>query len=295
MRFVDRLEEDMVDAQSALTRTQKYNCEEVKVYLSNTYRGICAYCECEVEVSNYFEVEHFYPKCQYEGLETDIHNLHLSCKRCNNPKGTKTDEILSPNFYLEAPNIGIANWKTTNKEALNKRIRYVGHMLISQEGDTVANNTISILRLNNDEPTDKREYLINSRLKVYNTAFSFLKSIIGQIIQLAENYKKIVVAYQGYNFYEVCCLESFYNGIYSGVPALIKPSVDGLKEMMEHGHPYSQMVIDNFSIPLYQALSILSKFEWKGVDSLLDIQDIDAIILELKQIISNNTYENFEE
>lgn len=283
MRFVDRLEEDMVDAQSALTRTQKYNCEEVKVYLSNTYRGICAYCECEVEVSNYLETEHFYPKSQYAGFETDIHNLHLSCKRCNNPKGSKTDEILSPNFYLEKPDAGNAKWKKTNAQELNGRIRYVGHMLRPQDGDIAAGNTISILRLNSDKSTDKREYLVESRLSVYNTAFSFLKSIISQIIQLSENYKKIVDAYLNCTFNNFSFLENLYQDNYRNSIASIELSVDGIKRMMEHGHPYSQMVIDNFSIPLIQALNILLKLEWKGGNNFLDVAIVDNIISNLKK------------
>lgn len=279
MRYINRPEEDMLVAQAELNRTGKYNCPEVKRYLSETYRGICAYCECEVEVSNYLEIEHFHPKSHYEGLETDIHNLHLSCKRCNNPKGSKTDTILSPNYYLEDPNALIPTWSVTDDQELNNKIRYCGHMLYSPSDEDITKNTISILRLNNDKDTDKRERLIESRLQVYDQAYSFFAIAINSIASLAEKYKKTALYYL-YNFGLECSfMVDLYNDSYrTTIEDTLKRCSGSLVEMMEHGHPYSQMIIDNFADPLKQLLAITQRLDW-------NVSFNDSIIDELETVI----------
>jgi uncharacterized protein (TIGR02646 family) len=65
----------------------KYNCEEVKIALKNSStKNKCVFCECIPDVSNYGEIEHFYPKSLYPEKTFEWDNLFWSCKRCNNPK-----------------------------------------------------------------------------------------------------------------------------------------------------------------------------------------------------------------
>lgn len=65
----------------------KYNCKEVKDALKNSStKNKCVFCECIPDVSNYGEIEHFYPKSLYPEKTFEWDNLFWSCKRCNNPK-----------------------------------------------------------------------------------------------------------------------------------------------------------------------------------------------------------------
>lgn len=271
MRYVDRTEADMLAAQNELNKTRKYNCAEVKKYLSKTYRGLCAYCETEVETSNYLEVEHLLPKKHYSSLEFDIHNLHLACKRCNNPKGAKTDSILSPNFYLDNPASDPPDWKKCSSEDLSQKIRYRGHLLYSPTNDSMALSTIKILRLNSEGSTDKRERLIESRLRVYTTALVYIKIIVGEIGILAELSNTI--------------RQDLYKKVYNQVlTSSVKISTEALCSMMKHGSMYSQMVIDNFSEPLIQILTLIEALSPSNV-ALLSTLQIKDIIKKSEQII----------
>jgi uncharacterized protein (TIGR02646 family) len=44
------------------------------------------FCECIPDISNFGEIEHFYPKNLYPDKTFEWDNLFWSCKRCNNPK-----------------------------------------------------------------------------------------------------------------------------------------------------------------------------------------------------------------
>lgn len=255
MRYVDRPETGMGKAQKSLDNTGMYNSTAVKRYLSVTYKGICAYCEAEVEVSNYLEVEHFNPKSHYPLVELDIHNLHLACKRCNNTKLDVSKPILSPNYYLEDPNDSPVKWKTYSESELKNRMWYHGHLLFSQDGDDVAKNTIEVLSLNNEKKTKKRERLIESRLRVYSTALNSLKIILSAVGQLAEISQD--TSYKSY--------EKLYDFIVSTTVGLSK---DTLMSMMKHGAPYSQMIIDNFYGPLTNCLKMISALSAININSL---------------------------
>lgn len=242
MRYVDRPEDEMIDAQEELDRTQKYNCETVKSYLTRAYKGICAYCEAEVSVANYMEVEHFHPKSQYDTYKLHIKNLHLACKRCNNPKGSQTIKILSPNYYKDNPENEDSDWKLYTPEELKSKIQYCGHRLYSPTNDQCAIDTIDILRLNNDRKDDKREFLIESRLKIFYIAFNNIIGITNSI--------RNMIKYRPDYSWEI---EEFNKNHMEA----IQPQVDNLREMMEHGAPYSQMIIDNFKKTLYELLKIV--------------------------------------
>lgn len=285
MRFVDRPEFDMQDAQTALNRTHKYNCSEVKDYLSRTYRNLCAYCECEVEVSNFLEIEHFYPKSQYRGFETDIHNLHLACKRCNNPKGSKMVKILSPNFYLEDPDGKMLDWVVSDENRLSDKIRYCGHMLYSPSDDDIAKNTISTLRLNNDKKTDRREQLIESRLRVYDQAWSSFKTIIEITSLMAMNYKDILSrSFSNEGFKTSVIVDYYTNNYHHNIDGPVKNQTDSLNKMMKHGYPYSQMIIDNFAEPLAYVLSILVRLDWRNTDDQFKLEELESVVLCLNRL-----------
>lgn len=65
--------------------------------------GKCMYCESEVEVTNYSDIEHFKPKHLYPDLEFEWTNLGYACGICNRKcKGTKFDDNLI-NPYEENP------------------------------------------------------------------------------------------------------------------------------------------------------------------------------------------------
>lgn len=250
MRYIHREEESMQTVQAALNRTGKYYCQKAKKYLKETYCHICAYCESEVEASSYFEVEHFYPKSEDSGIpksyKTDIHNLHYACKRCNVIKNAKLTPILSPNFYKEKPSDESQRWIGNNnayKIELHEKLWYVGHLLFTNN-DSKANNTISLLHLNNEERD--RGSLIESRIRQYCFATFILDILYLKVRELKD-------------YCENTAIDTDYE---SGKQYLLMELTyyfAQLRIMMNHGAPYSQMIIDNFKIPLYQLLAITNK------------------------------------
>lgn len=247
MRYVKRDKKEMASVQTELTRTQKYNCTKAKQYLQETYCGICAYCESDVNPTGYFEVEHFYPKKKRNDILSsyalDIHNLHYSCKRCNNIKLAKEDSILSPNYYKKNPQSKSNRWIGGDKNAairLQKKIRYVGHLLFSE--DEQGNNTIELFHLNNQY--EDRGSLVEARLRCYCQA-TFLLEII--------YFKTKAFVDQKSN--KAVDIEEPKDFFLSD----IKFHIQQLRSMMDHGAPYSQMIIDNFQIPLYQIMRIIER------------------------------------
>lgn len=69
----------------------KYRRVDVKTALIGMFHGKCAYCESQVSVVTYGQIEHFYPKGRYMDKTFQWDNLLLSCDLCNNSghKGTK--------------------------------------------------------------------------------------------------------------------------------------------------------------------------------------------------------------
>ena len=64
---------------------------EAKRVLRSALRGLahgkCVYCESALEVTDYFEVEHYVAKSVAPDLAFEWTNLLPACRRCNNAKG----------------------------------------------------------------------------------------------------------------------------------------------------------------------------------------------------------------
>lgn len=183
MKFIDKdLTNELVkDAQQRLLKAKDYNSDPiVRDEIRKIYNGCCAYCESSFEEGAYFQIEHFYPKGlkKYKLLSKDIRNLHYSCQRCNNLKGIKNQEILSPNWFLYN-----GNWVLTRKEKISQEIYYVGHMLYSRNTSDGSvdrgRNTIELFNLNNDniKIRNNRSFLVESRLRTLNNVYNQLKCI----------------------------------------------------------------------------------------------------------------------
>lgn len=78
---------------------KKLNKDDVKSALGKMYKGICCYCEANIETVSYPHIEHREPKARSKfpkkAFEWD--NLHLACEKCNKKKGSKwnrKDKIL---------------------------------------------------------------------------------------------------------------------------------------------------------------------------------------------------------
>lgn len=79
-------------------RSSIYAHPKVKSALENLFNGKCAYCECRIEVTGYFDVDQFRPKTgamdlkghadpdYYYWLAYEWENLYLSCRNCNRTK-----------------------------------------------------------------------------------------------------------------------------------------------------------------------------------------------------------------
>jgi uncharacterized protein (TIGR02646 family) len=60
-----------------------------KVLRDAMFEGLCCFCECETELGNYGQVEHYRPKgrAEFKHLAYTWENLLWACGRCNGPKG----------------------------------------------------------------------------------------------------------------------------------------------------------------------------------------------------------------
>jgi len=64
-----------------------YRQDDVRSKLEEMYNGHCCYCESDVGVVEYGNIEHRKPKRKFPSSCFDWNNLHLSCTRCNTKKG----------------------------------------------------------------------------------------------------------------------------------------------------------------------------------------------------------------
>ena len=172
-----------------LNRSKSYNSDPiVRDEIRYIYNGCCAYCESTFEDGAFFHIEHFYPKNnkKYKKYSKDIRNLHYSCQRCNTLKGTKIDEIMSPNWYLDS-----GQWKLSTTGKIDREIYYVGHLLFSKHciiGSIDRGfNTIQLFNLNNTASAiNGRGYLVESRLELLYSVHQLHRAVLS----LLQNYNK---------------------------------------------------------------------------------------------------------
>ena len=223
MRYVDKnFDQDIVrETGLLLSKAKTYNSDQnVRDNLRTIYMGCCAYCESTFEEGAYFQIDHFYPKHleKYRRFSKDVRNLHYACQRCNNLKGAKCHDIISPNWYFNG-----TQWELTTSEGIYNEIYYVGHLLysrsLSNDSKKGGENTILVFNLNNTNSAKRgnRSYLVECRLKVYNNVYLLLKSI-----------KELLVNYNKYS-------NSVIDTLFSQVISAMHPS-----------SCYSTMIIQNY-------------------------------------------------
>lgn len=238
MRYISKNIENpiVLDTIRRLDNSRTYN-EDPAVYdnLRYVYGGCCAYCESKIGVASYPQLDHFYPKRksgQYSEYEKDIHNLHYSCQRCNQLKGTQVKEIFSPNWYLN--NQG--EWSLTNPHKIETELYYVGHLLYSRNivkgSEDRGYNTIKLFNLNNNSGAIRghRAYLVEERLRTLHTAYRY----ISILTTLLSNYSQ------------------YMNPI-------IEQDLKQLVGMTHINSAYSTMVLHNYGDLIIKLLKIYSK------------------------------------
>lgn len=117
----------------------------------------CAYCECQIEVSSYIELDHFYPQSLYPSAAYSWKNLLPCCSRCNKAKtdwDTKLLPIINPakidpRFFLTFR--GVYPLPLSNLNTVDTLI---------------ATRTISVLKLD-------RSALLRARQPLYNAIIEF--------------------------------------------------------------------------------------------------------------------------
>lgn len=86
------------------------------------FEGLCCFCECETEVGNYGQVEHYRPKAraEFKRLAYTWENLLWSCGRCNGPKGDAWDHaapLLDPTIDDPATHLDWTDAKLLGRTA----------------------------------------------------------------------------------------------------------------------------------------------------------------------------------
>ena len=197
MKYIEKdLNSSIVsDTRARLDVSKKYNSDpKVRDNLRKIYHGCCAYCESTFEDAAYSQIDHFYPKSkeQFKPYSKDIRNLHYSCQRCNNLKGSSCKDIMSPNWFLSKN-----GWKLSDKHKIEQEIYYVGHMLYSNNikgSIDRGNNTINLFNLNNANPSPRnnRASLVESRLKTLNDMYLTLKMLTNLLVNYNKNNKETI-------------------------------------------------------------------------------------------------------
>ncbi len=125
--------------------------------LKEMYSDCCMYCEGDVGVTSYGQIEHFKPKSKYPELCFDYDNLHLACEICNKNKGDKYEECyIDPTLVDPKEYIYYRNW-----EALGK----------NKVGDTM----IELVQLNNDTRIKFRKERVLRIQERLNIAINYLE------------------------------------------------------------------------------------------------------------------------
>ena len=179
-----------LEAQLLLDASRDYNeNDRVREIIRIIYSGCCAFCECSPEDGSFFQIEHFYPKNHriYRRFKMRIENLHYSCQRCNSLKGRFVyQNIFSPNYFLN----NRLTWNISSPVKIETELFYVGHLLFSNNQNTHSidrgEETINLFDLNNFNGANRssRQFLVESRLRVFST----VQSIVSAIYELVSNY-----------------------------------------------------------------------------------------------------------
>lgn len=138
---------------------------EIRILLAEESQGRCVYCEQEIGITSYGQVDHFYPRFEYPNRCFDWDNLFLSCQLCNNVKGNFDPckngelEILHPAYD------DIQSQISTNES---------GYLV----GNSVrAINTIDLFKLNRDQLVAQRKKN-NIIMRLSNEGYSSASSIL---------------------------------------------------------------------------------------------------------------------
>jgi uncharacterized protein (TIGR02646 family) len=93
-----KIVEEAIDNKEAVTdeMLRHYKQPEILASLKNMYsdedgRCYCCYCETQLEIVDYPQIEHRKPKGKFPECAFDWNNLHLVCQKCNTAKRDKWD------------------------------------------------------------------------------------------------------------------------------------------------------------------------------------------------------------
>jgi uncharacterized protein (TIGR02646 family) len=152
--------------------TNKYRKKEIKEALEMMFHGKCAYCESQVTITGYGDIEHFCPKRNPRciNLTFEWSNLLLSCEKCNDAghKGTQFPLDSNGNPLLINP--------TDDATDINKHLVFSWDSVDGArvEGrDTRGKEVERIFDFNSDRGS--RKELIKHRTQHVNQILSLLK------------------------------------------------------------------------------------------------------------------------
>lgn len=133
----------------------QYKQDDVKEALKEMYGELCCYCEGNISLTGYEEIEHYRPKSKYPELCFEWSNLHQVCKICNVIKNNKWDE----DYPILCP----------TDDKIENHLFYKNILLMCENDNKRAINTIKHLKLN------EREELLNYRTRLLKKALECSK------------------------------------------------------------------------------------------------------------------------
>ncbi len=227
----DQNEKSFSEAQQLLNRYRRYfACNRLKSIMRDVYHGLCVYCESSIEHSSYVQIDHFYPKAKYMSIKKDYRNLHFSCQRCNNIKGSKNPfDILSPNYYLMN-----GEWRYSDPRKIEDELIYCGPFIFSVNKNPNSidrgKNTIDMFDLNAKKDkyrASSRRYLLEMRIREYKHIYNVINALYVLMLNYSDN-----------------------------IDSAIKLLFDDLLSMTKANHQYSTMNIHNFGRSIINLIKI---------------------------------------
>lgn len=228
------------EASARLILAKKYgNDVRVNDLIRLLYGSCCAFCQCSMEETSFFQIEHFYPKgkTQYKKFIKSIENLHYGCQRCNTLKSTPPRlKIFSPNFYLDKNE----NWVHSDADKIERELYFVGHLLYSRNINKGSvdrgQETIDLFNLNNEDTSkSSRQHLVEARLRTYNLVYTLIDAI-----------------------YSLLSLKN----------KAVHPAVDSLFVLVvqnfNRNSSFSTMLIQNFGNDIYKLLNVYQSYKKNG-------------------------------
>jgi len=158
--------------------------------LEDIYHKKCAYCESKFPLESFPpEIDHYRPILIYPWLAFEWSNLFITCKKCNNKKGTKFE---TKSKKINSPPKNRIEWDANSKILLNEKPLLLNPEIDNPDEHLTFMHDGTIIKKNNSERGKKtieiccldREPLTLARKKIIDDYKEKIKDIYEEFLDL---------------------------------------------------------------------------------------------------------------